>query len=265
MTAQRFSDCGYAVLRAVLDADEVRRAREVCASHLPGSGTQEMMTSDFLADKFLVGIPLRDRVVAAVRELVGSRLVLYPNCTARKNVYVPWHVDETFAGRGMEYAWEPDFAHVQAGLYLQDNDQATGGGIDVIEGSHLMSFDGYGRISPDFSVAGRTLGESSLRATVDTRAGDLVLWHARLMHASTREHSRSEADKFGIHFSFGREDVRDNHRFMCQIAIESVRTSNGISRQIPRLAEIARFRYPESFPEQFLKELANAGVKTMTL
>lgn len=223
------------------------------------------MTSEFLADEFLVGIPLRRRVVEAVRKLIGSYVVLYPNCTARKNVYVPWHVDETFSGLGTEYMWEPGFSHVQAGLYLQDNDPVTGGGLDVIRGSHLMSFDGYGRLPADFSVAGRTLGSSFLRTTVDTKAGDLVLWHARLMHASTAELQRTEADKFGIHFSYGREDLRANHRFLCQIASESVRTINGISREIPRLAEIAHFRYPDSFPEQFLKELAAAGVKCLTL
>jgi hypothetical protein len=259
-----FNDCGYVIVRGVLDAGEVRRARELCGSYLPGTGTQEMMTAEFLADEFLAGIPLRPAAVGAVRELVGGQVVLYPNCTARKNVYVPWHVDETFSGRGTEYMWEPGFAHVQAGLYLQDNDEDTGGGIDVIRGSHLMSFDGYGRLPADFSVAGRTLGASFLRATAGTKAGDLVLWHARLMHASTAELRRTEADKFGIHFSYGREDLRDNHRFLCQIASESVRTVNGISREIPRLAEIARFRYPDSFPEHFLKSLADAGVKTLT-
>ncbi|MEV0398194.1 phytanoyl-CoA dioxygenase family protein [Polymorphospora rubra] len=108
---------------------------------------------------------------------------------------MPLHVDDTFVGPGRESAWAPGFVHVQAGLYLQDNDPATGGAIDVIRGSHLMSFDEYGRVPAEFDVANWTLGTSSLRETLDIRAGDVVLWHGRLMHASTRVHQPSGREK----------------------------------------------------------------------
>lgn len=263
--SEDFAERGYLVVRDVLDGDEVERARELCARYLMAAGSREMMTSEFLANEFLAGIPLRDRVVAVVRQLVGKRAVLYPNCTARKNVYVPWHVDETFAGCGTQYAWEPGFAHVQGGLYLQRNDPVSGGGIDAVRGSHLMSFDGYGRIPADFSVAGRTLGASFLRESVDTRAGDLVLWHARLMHASTPARQEPGYEKFGIFFSYGRDEPRENHQFLCRIASNSIRMENGISHRIPRLEEISHFRYPDSFPERFVKEAEGAGVKIVTL
>jgi hypothetical protein len=263
--AEEFAERGYVIVRDVLDDDEVRQARTLCDQCLSGPGVQELMTSDFLADEFLTGIVLRDRVVEAVRQLVGQRMVLYPNCTARKNVYVPWHVDTTFTGPGTQYAWEPGFAHVQAGLYLQDNDPIAGGGIDVIRGSHLMTFDGYGTILADFSIAPRTLGTSCMREIVDTRAGDVVLWHARLMHASTPVQQASTEDKLGIFFSYGRENLRDNHRFLCQIAGESVRTMNGVSQAVPRLAEISHFRYPEGFPQHFVKSVEAAGIKVATL
>lgn len=261
---EAFADRGYVIIRDVLDPDEVEHARKLCAKDLTEAGEAEMMTSDFLASPELAGIPLRDRVVSAVRRLLGERPALYPNCTARGNVYVPWHVDSTFVGPGHEYVWESGFAHVQAGLYLQDNDRETGGGIDVIRGSHLMSFDGYGRMRPDYAIPSRTVAESSLRETVDTRAGDLVVWHGRLMHASTpvlREHHQP---KFGVFFSYGREDLGDNHRFMCQLAEGRVRTVNGVSRVIPRLAEISRLRYPADFPGWFVTATERAGVRVST-
>lgn len=262
---EAFADRGYVVVRALLDGDEVERARGLCAERLASAGTAEMMTSDFLAVPELAGIPLRERTLSAVRDLLGARLVLYPNCTARRNVYVPWHVDSAFAGPGCEHVWEPGFGHVQAGLYLQDNDQATGGGIDVIRGSHLMSFDGYGRTSPEYGIPARTLATSSLRETVDTRAGDLLLWHGRLLHASTSPRKPYEGEKFGIFFSYGRDDLGDNHRFMCRIAMEQVRTVGGVSGVIPRLAEISRLRYPDDFADRFVADARGAGVRVAAL
>jgi ectoine hydroxylase-related dioxygenase (phytanoyl-CoA dioxygenase family) len=216
--AAQFAQRGYAILRGVLNADEVARARALCAEYLTGTGSQEMMTGDFLADRFLAGIALREQVVRAAAELLGDRLVLYPNCTARKNVYVPWHVDATFVGPTAAYVWEPGFAHAQCGLYLQDNDPVVGGGIDVVRASHLMSFDGYGTTEPQFEIPARTLGESDLRERVDTRAGDVVVWNARLMHTSTPVLSDPGREKFGIFFSYAREHLRDNHRFLSQLA-----------------------------------------------
>ncbi|MFE9427519.1 phytanoyl-CoA dioxygenase family protein [Kitasatospora sp. NPDC006697] len=266
VSAERLARHGYVILRGVLDAEEVAKARALCTGYLTGSGSREMLTSDFLADDFLAGIVLRERVVAAVKELLGDdEPVLYPNCTARKNVYVPWHVDATFVGPTAGYVWEPGFAHLQCGLYLQDNDPAAGGGIDVVRASHLMSFDGYGTREPEFDIPARTLGESALRERVDTRAGDLVVWNARLMHTSTPVLQDAGREKFGVFFSYARRHPRDNHRFMSQIAVDSVRTMNGVSRPIPRLAEIARLRHPEDFPAWFAEGAADAAVRIVTL
>ncbi|GAA2003027.1 phytanoyl-CoA dioxygenase family protein [Catenulispora subtropica] len=263
--AAQLADRGYVIVRGVLDAAEVARARDLCTAYLTGTGTQEMMTGEFLTDEFLAGIALRDQVVAAVKELMGPNPVFYPNSTTRKNVYVPWHVDATFVGPTAAYVWEPGFAHVQCGLYLQDNDPVRGGGIDVVRSSHLMSFDGYGTREPEFDIPARTLGESPLRERVDTRAGDVVMWDGRLMHASTPVVRETDREKFGVFFSYARGHARDNHRFMSQIAVDSMRTMNGVSRAIPRLDEIAHMRYPESFPDWFVRRARDTGVRVVTL
>ncbi|SCE98321.1 phytanoyl-CoA dioxygenase family protein [Micromonospora mirobrigensis] len=261
----QFLDRGYLLLRGVLDADGVARARELIADRLTGRGEEEMLTSEFLQIRELAEIPLRDEVVSTVRRLVDGPPALYPNCTARKNVYVPLHVDDTFVGPGREYAWEPDFVHVQGGLYLQDNDPVTGGAIDVVRGSHLMSFDGYGRVPADFDTPNWTVGASSLRETLDIRAGDVVLWHGRLMHASTPVQVKVDRQKYGVFFSYGRQDLRDNSRFLTNLAANRVRTMNGISGVIPRLAEIARLRFPNDFPDWFRCRAASAGIHVPTL
>jgi len=263
--AERFAERGYVIVRGVLNPEEVTRARELCAQRLTEEGASEMLTSDFLTARGLAEIPLRDKVVEAIRELIGERFRLYPNFTARKNIYVDWHVDDAFVGPGREYVWEPDFLHIQGGLYLQENNTVNGGGIDVLRGSHQISFDGYGKVPAEFDIPARTLGKGPLREMVDTGAGDLVLWNARLMHASTPVVEESGHGKFGVFFSYGRDDLRANSNFLCQLASSRVRTMNGRSGVIPRLAELVHFSYPDSFPEWFVKQAADSGVELYTL
>jgi len=260
--ADAFSTDGYLIVPAVLTADEVAELRELCSRELTGGGT-EMLASQFLSLPELAEIPFRERVVSAIKNLLGPDYRLYPNFTARRDVYVPWHVDDAFVGPDREYVWHPDFGHAQAAIYLQDNDDS--GGIDVIPGTHLMSFDGYGKVPPDFDIAARTIGASSYPRTVHTRAGDLLLWHPRLMHASTGGARPRERDKFGIFFGCGRNRPYDNSRFLSQLVFNRVRMIDGVPRTLPRLAEIVHLRWPESFPEWMVKKAEETGIEIATL
>jgi hypothetical protein len=257
-----FQTDGYAIVRQVLAADEVAELRALCSRELAGSGT-EMLASQFLTLPELAAIPFRDEVVSALRELLGADYRLYPNFTARKDVYVPWHVDDAFAGPDREYVWEPGFAHAQAAIYLQDNEGS--GGIDVIPGTHLISFDGYGKVPADFEIAARTIGASAYPRTVPTRAGDLLLWHPRLMHSSTGGPRPRTEDKFGIFFGCGRNHPYDNSRFLSQLVFNRVRMIDGVARTLPRLAEIVNLRWPDSFPEWMVKKAKDAGIEIATL
>ncbi|MEV0398195.1 hypothetical protein [Polymorphospora rubra] len=75
LTAQ-FADHGYVLLRGILDRDEIGRARERIAGLLTGSGEREMLTSEFLAVRELAEIPLRGRIVATIRALIGDEVAL---------------------------------------------------------------------------------------------------------------------------------------------------------------------------------------------
>ena len=257
-----FATAGYVVVPQVLSAEEVADLRALCSRELSGGGT-EMLASQFLEFPELAAIPFRDEVVSAVRQLLGADYRLYPNFTARKDVYVPWHVDDAFAGPDREYVWEPDFAHAQAAIYLQDNDGT--GGIDVIPGTHLISFDGYGKVPADFEIAARTIGASSYPRTVPTRAGDLLLWHPRLMHASTGGPRPRDRDKFGVFFGCGRNHPYDNSRFLAQLVSNRIRMIDGVPRVLPRLAEIVDLRWPGSFPEWMVKKAQDIGIEIATL
>jgi hypothetical protein len=49
-----------------------------------------------------------------------------------------WHCDTSSpSNAGHDFFWDPNFNVVQVAIYLQPNDPANGGGLDVIPGSHM--------------------------------------------------------------------------------------------------------------------------------
>ncbi|MDI9885561.1 phytanoyl-CoA dioxygenase family protein [Streptomyces hydrogenans] len=260
---ESFARDGYAILPGVLDRETVAGLRELCGRLLTGEGKQEMLPRTFLATPELTDVLLRDEITAALTRVLGPRVAFYPNLTIRKSLYIGWHIDEAFAGPGKEYVWDPGFAHLQGAIYLQDNDERTGGGIDVLPGSHLASIDGYGRARPDFdsALANPPGGRPPVR--VDSKAGDLVLWHARLMHASTPAAGPEDGDaptKLGLFFSAGRHDAYENNRFLSHLTAKRVQVEDGKQVFYERHGQVLDIRYPESYPHQVRQRAADAGV-----
>lgn len=256
---EEFAETGFAVVPGVLDPEEVSRARELCESF---SETLEVPGDAFLETKELGGLLVKAPVVESFRGLLGENYRLYPNMTVRKSLYVGWHVDLAFAGPGRQYVWKHDFAHIQAAVYLQDNDADTGGGIDVVPGSHIHSLDAYGRATPDFPAALRAAPRPPVR--VDSRAGDLVLWHARLWHASTPSHlgpeerREPEQAKLGIFLSAGRDDLYENNRYLSHLSLKRVHRVDGEVRPNPRFTEMLDRKFPDEYPEWLVDRMREA-------
>ncbi|MEU6232365.1 phytanoyl-CoA dioxygenase family protein [Kitasatospora sp. NPDC047058] len=261
--AGAFARDGYAVVPGVLDAGAVTGLRELCGRLLTGAGRQELLPRTFLETPGLTDVLLRDEITGALAQVLGPRVAFYPNLTIRKSLYIGWHIDEAFAGAGREYVWTPGFAHVQGAIYLQDNDGRSGGGIDVLPGSHLASVDGYGRSRPDYdtALANPPAGRAPVR--VDSKAGDLVLWHARLMHASTPAALPEETDaptKLGLFFSAGRHDAYENNRFLSHLTSKRVQLEDGKPVVYERHGQVLDIRYPESYPDRVRARADEAGV-----
>lgn len=266
-TIEDYHRLGYAIVPGALDAGEVAAAREACHARLQSYGREEMLPLDFLGAPEIWGTIFTPTVAAALRGVLGDDACFYPNLTARKSLYIGWHIDEAFAGAGKEYVWEPGFAHLQGAIYLQDNDPETGGGIDVVPGSHLMSVDGYGRVAPDFDAALAALPPDRQPVRVDGRAGDLVLWHARTWHRSTQPETaplEKEREKLGIFFSAGQRRAFANNRFLSHLVTKQVQRVGGEDVVFGRHAQILDVRYPESFGADVRERLDEIGVGVAT-
>ncbi len=266
---ERFDADGFTVLPGLLSPDEVAALRGICSRRLTDRGRQEMLPQEFLSVPELTRVPFGADVAAALRAILGEQVVVYPNVTVRKDLYVGWHVDEAFVGAGRESVWEPDFSHVQGAVYLQDNDDRTGGGLDVVPGSHVRSLDERGTVGGDFGGAMADLRRELGECRIPSRAGDLVLWHARLVHASTPSvegpSSSREDAKFGVFFSAAPKDDFQQNRFLSHLVSKQVQREDGRPVLYPRHAAVLDLRWPDSFPPRVQGEVSAAGVSVASL
>ncbi len=264
-TSRSFARDGYVVLPGVLTEAEVDTLRGICGARLTAKGTEEMLPAEFLSVPELAGLPFRDDVIGVLKDLLGDDVAVYPNVTVRKDLYVGWHIDEAFIGAGREYVWSPAFRHVQGAFYLQENTDESGGGLDVVPGSHLTSLDGYGRVQPDLESATAITRSTHGTVTIRSRPGDLVLWHARLIHASTGAgRPVSGPAKFGVFFSATASDPYAQNRYLTHLLSKRVLVVDGEPVEQPRHAAVLDIRWPASYPDWLRDQIAKAGVTAAT-
>jgi len=219
----------------------------------------ELLPGVLLEHKELWEILLREEVTGFLSDLFGKRFTYYPNLTVRRDVFVPWHIDDAFVGPGRSAVWEPDFLHLQGAIYLQPNAPGEGGAIDVVPGSHMKPVDGGGHALPDYSDA------SSTSVTIEANAGDLILWHARTVHRSTPREGDSTGSKYGIFFSAGRRDLFYNNLFLTHLASKRILRGSGRTVQFKRHIATAELKYPDHFPAALRDGLEDLGGRFTTL
>lgn len=253
--AEQFDRDGYIVVRDILSTETVAGLRELLSGYFVGDGAIEMPVDDFLAEPNLWSVVLTDRVLEPLRQLLPDDFVFYPNMTVRKSLYVGWHVDTAFDGPGKPWVWDPQFRHVQGAIYLQDNTPDFSGGIDVRVGSHRPALPWLRGDHPVNRLAtGLTNRFLRRQVRVDSRAGDLVLWHARTAHRSSSVPPGPETGagpKLGIFFSCARNDPFSVHKYLTHLLGQAVQLKNGSPVFVDRYRKVLDIRYPASFPNEF--------------
>ncbi len=213
---------GFALLRQAIDGDTVERVRQICDQHLhthDQDAENEIEASKLLAEPTLAGVIFNSTVTAALTHALGGTLTYYPNYVVRLNRFTTWHVDNGFLPQyhgEPDHLYDPDFRHLQAVVYLQDNEPGAGGGLDVVAGSHNWARDGVvpeigsAATGPDHSPLFDRYGTGS---AVDSRAGDLLVFDGRLLHRGSPSDGSATLRKYGIFFSASRSDPLQVSRY----------------------------------------------------
>ncbi len=137
-----FKRNGYILIPNVLKKEEVDYLRNRIMNHINNKDFSNIKTNKVIEDPYelfpdFIGITLKSEVIDVIKCLLGQNPVLMPETAIHIGFYTGWHKDTTNINQaGLNFHESKDYLMVEAGFYLQDNDE-LGGGLVVMEGSHL--------------------------------------------------------------------------------------------------------------------------------
>lgn len=240
---EQFNENGYLVIPGILTAERIEELHRLCKKIYFETGEQEVFSSRFLSEPLLYKIPFEKTVISILEALVGANYIVYPNFTVRNNVYVPWHVDNGF----MRFSREvKESLFIQCVIYLQDNSEVFGGGLDVVPKSQFYAY------STDVLELMQRVKDGT---RLDSKAGDLVMWDARLLHRSTQPQLASVSNKFGIHWTVSKSDA-PAQTYLQHLVNRSTREFEGQKYVVPRFNDIKQVNFPDSFQAEVVEAVA---------
>lgn len=253
----KFIETGYAIARGVVPEADLAALLDACRRLTAADDGWAAPASAVCADPIAGGALFGPRALAAVEALLGPEFVLLPSVTVRKNVYVDWHIDAAFRTDLGGIGVEPTF--VQCAIYAQANDAESGGGLSIVPGSHRRVLVEGALFAPARCLD--VLGQSE---PIASAPGDLVLWDARALHASTPPRGRRPAERYGLFASFARRDAAHG-RFVEHLRRRaSERRRDGDERENRRYADALSLRLPDDFAPVAAQALTRRGISMAT-
>jgi len=152
---------GFLIKRSVFSEDELLQLR----SHAERS---KQHTGDFFCDEAFRNLITDTRLCHMAADLLGSTPVYYGDCGVGINTKPGrWHKDNPHRYNKDLADWKSRYPIVRFAIYLQDH-ASSSGGLGIRRGSHMSATRYKGK--PVY---------------IDTRIGDVVMWHFRATHRAT--------------------------------------------------------------------------------
>lgn len=247
-----FQEHGYLLVRNVLSAEQVERVRAIfdgyvssdedAESTIEATALLRLPEMNFIFDELLM---------EALKVWLGGTLTYYPNYVGRLNRRTDWHLDHGFSPKYLpegDHLYDPRFRHAQCIVYLQDNQPGLGGGLDVRPGSHKWAATGD---VPHEEWVQRAYPDA---VSIDSKAGDLVIFDGRLMHRGTPQEGRRELRKYAIHWGVSRTDQVQIDRFIGFLAnrANNLKSNDAPSDHVQQDAKQQQGIHGVRFPDSYL-------------
>lgn len=203
---KEFIENGFVVVREAFTAKEVSAFRDffqrVFSRPPERPGDRANIRTDVLNHyPELLGLVSNSKIRTALNEILGSDFVFIPDSTMHdSNLFGGWHRDTGAQERaGHLFHYEPDFSMITLAIYLQDNREDFGGGLDIVAKSYLTRPTWWQRQKSEnhwlklwmSRLIRRKLLPSSLlfgrkgKVSIPSRAGDAVIFHMQSDHKPT--------------------------------------------------------------------------------
>jgi ectoine hydroxylase-related dioxygenase (phytanoyl-CoA dioxygenase family) len=280
MTLDEYREQGYALFRGALTHAEIDALREAGAAYFR-DGRTHMSTRAFLGIPAFAALPFHARIAERTAELFGKDYVTLSQFSVSANLHNPqWHRDSQ-SQLGDPILYDPDYLVAKCAVYLQDNDPEWGGGMEIVERSHLPAY-----LPPRSSLSrGNPIGKVTRfvqRKIVEARnkalkrlwlplkAGDALVFHANLVHRASQPaadkprggHRNAELrdappEKFKYLVDW--EVSPDNRHVAAYLRHQKQRAQNepGLFR------DSLDVRYPQDYPPDVVARIRALGLKVV--
>jgi len=204
-----FRSYGFLVIRDILEQEEIFSLRNSVENIFYKKKYYSADIADFLSVEEFFD-PICNSFVLKVLSIIhGENLKVYPNFTARRDTYSPWHVDDAFKKDSIAGEIN-DTDFVQCSLFLQDNSAISGGGLDVISGSHKMTHcDTMENLDNNINVFNLLRLKDNI-LTIESFKGDIVVWDGRLFHRSTISMKKNDITKYSLMWTISNSKANHN-------------------------------------------------------
>ncbi len=259
---QQLFELGYTVIPNMIHADKINDIRDSYLHLFEESNVSTLKPSEFLKYSTISDTIFNDNVMEAVSNVVGNNYCLYPDFTIRKNLYIPWHTDTSYLDINQTDSYE-DSNFVQMSIYLQDNTLETGGGLEIITGSHrIKNINRKNLLNNNINFSNSSLMPSN--------SGDLVFWDSRLIHKSRENSLNAQCIKLAVQWT-----ISQNEKFSQQylqylydrINAYNTHVSDNIenNREMLYLNDIPNIQFPFSFTNHQIHKINKFNVNVKTL
>lgn len=278
---EEFKKNGYVVLKNVLEKEAIFKLRKLAFNlfdekergiekdDVHDAARRSFYTETFLKNQDLMNIVFQEKIVKKIKQVLGDDYITFTQFSLGSNLHSPiWHTDGQSQGPA-EYLYSPLYNVAKCGLYLQEDDDTYGGGLEIIPKSHLPSCLGarsfVGRDKRYGKVSGIQLRAMALRKKylkkirLKLECGDVLLFHSLLWHQASQPDWQKieQIDSYGI-----KNPPKEKHKFMIQWEVSqnndfaSVYATHqqlrGLNDKKGLFKESNNAVFPDGFPETTL-------------
>jgi len=275
---QQFRRSGYVVFRGVVSPQEIAAMREVGEKFFT-EGRSHMFTRDFLQFPELAALPFNSRIVEKIRSVFGEHFATVSQFSMSANLHNPqWHRDSQ-SQTGDECLLDPDYLVAKCAVYLQDNDQEWGGGMEIMPRSHRAEYLGYrssfsrknpiGKFVRLVQRVALNLRNRRLRSVwLPLKAGDALLFHANLIHRASQP---STGKKYAGHMDVALIDPpKDKFKFLIDwevspsnqyLPIYLAHQKKRALKDTGLFRDSLEVRFPEDYDEKLVEHIRRLGLR----
>ncbi|MBI2269183.1 MAG: phytanoyl-CoA dioxygenase family protein [Bacteroidetes bacterium] len=141
-TIDSFKKDGYLLIPGFVSKEDINQLRSTIQPYFENGSwskyqfnTKHVINNVYETFPEIINLIINKELINVLSKIFNSKPVLLPETTIHYNIYTSWHKDTTTQEKmGHMFQWKPNALMVEAGIYLQDNDE-YGGGLTVMPGS----------------------------------------------------------------------------------------------------------------------------------